>query len=445
MDNNNRSVTAEASTATHLSHGDVVGSAWTLSACNPNSRILILFFEGWLGVAPTVINAAVCLVERGYKVDIVTRSRPEAWAETPDLGPRVRVLATPTVARATSLRRKPTGGLRHKRLFAIANKVIARAIQPIEILIDFLLFARAAQGLVDDDLSAVIGIDTHGTVAAGLIRKRAPIPIIYWSLELSFLREIRHPVAKLFKMAERIFSKRAKLVIVQDADRGALLCAENRLSPSKLAYVPNAPMGRPLVERSTLLRSRLGISEGSRVVLHAGMISDGVLAREIASSIQKWPEDFQAIFHERQARDPSEPYLRTIAELGGPRLHLSLQPLRYEEIDHVFGGADIGLVFYNPDYGANYTAIAYASGKLAHHLRHGTPIVCNALPSLAKLVEIWGCGIAVSHVSEIGWALGMIVRDEHGFRRRALRCYERCYDFRQFFEKAMFGGAMNGM
>ena len=103
-------------------------------------------------------------------------------------------------------------------------------------------------------------------------------------------------------------------------------------------------------------------------------------------------------------RSPSEPYLVEIEKVSQGRAYLSLDPVPFEQIDRVVKSAQVGLVFYRHDLGANYAQMVGASGKMAYYLRCGLPVVCIDLPGMKKGLKL-PVRVCVHAVSEIEAAL----------------------------------------
>jgi glycosyltransferase involved in cell wall biosynthesis len=109
----------------------------------------------------------------------------------------------------------------------------------------------------------------------------------------------------------------------------------------------------------------------------------------------------------------------------------------YEKLDDLVLSAHIGLVFYRKELGANFSQIAGASGKLAHYLRCGLPVICLDLPGLVKVVDRYRCGICVSEPGEIQSAIEIILREYPLYRMNALKCYEESYEFGRYFREVL--------
>jgi glycosyltransferase involved in cell wall biosynthesis len=252
-----------------------------------------------------------------------------------------------------------------------------------------------------------------------------------------FLKELKNPILFWAKLREIYISRRTQMVLIPDFERGRLLAKENGFDESRIACVPNGPMGRPKFVTPDFLQHRLSLSSNTRLVLHAGMISEGLMSLDIAQSAASWPDPYRLVFHERMSRSPYEPYLQKVVAAGANRVLLSLEPVPYDQLDSIYASAWVGLAFYNDKMGKNFTQCAAASGKLAFYLRNGVPVVVCSQPDLKQLIDQTGCGIAVDHPSELIDAFKAIEEDYDGFRKRARACFDKRFDFKPAFESAL--------
>ena len=109
----------------------------------------------------------------------------------------------------------------------------------------------------------------------------------------------------------------------------------------------------------------------------------------LSYSTLEWDSNYQLILHERARRSLSDPYIHRISALKSNSLHLSLNPVPYNELGTLIESCDVGLVIYNPsDYGRSWENIAKASGKLADYLAFGKPVICSNLPDLKTCVGL---------------------------------------------------------
>jgi hypothetical protein len=167
------------------------------------------------------------------------------------------------------------------------------------------------------------------------------------------------------------------------------------------------------------------------------MISPAVLSLEIASAASNWNEDVVLVLHERAKRAQTEPYIKQVQQAGCGKVLLSLEPVSYDALDWVVMSGHIGLVFYQKELGPNFSEMAGASGKLAHYLRCGLPVICLDLPGLVKVVNQYQCGICVSEPGEIQSATEAIFRNYEFYRMNAFKCYEESYEFGRHFREVL--------
>jgi hypothetical protein len=379
-------------------------------------RAVICFWEGYLGIAPSLVGAAEELARAGYAVTILMREGASTYPAPPPLSAGVTVRMLPTRSRS--------------RLVARLPRVGSYLARQVSVLVDLARMLRAARELGRTKVpQLVVGVDTFGFTVASAIPRATRV---YWSLELRVGGFVRNPIERLLMALERRLIRRAALVVVQDRERARFLTVPE----DRVALVPNAPSGMSPVCSSRFLHRRLELDASTNVVLHAGMIGPGTMALELARAAARMDDDFVLVFHERRRRSAADPYLRAIAEAGGKRVRLSLEPVRLDELDEVYASAYAGLVVYSDRLGPNFSEIAFASGKLGYLLRNRVPIVVNSLPSLARFVEQTGCGIAVDSLDELPRALAELRNGYDGFQDRAEEAFRTQLDFGVAFRRA---------
>ncbi|CAD5372636.1 conserved hypothetical protein [Rubrivivax sp. A210] len=366
-------------------------------------RCNIFFFDGWIGVAPTVIGLAQMLARAGYEVDVY--SRRTAFADTGDLGEGIRIHY---VDLAPRLLRRP--------------RVLAR-------LIEFARFLRAWHPAPGGKPDIHVGVDAMGALLAAHAARRDGGPIVHLSLELD-LGERRAVRSWLLRRLFRGAYAKSVCCVVQDRERfDALSRALGCVHPRPF-FVPNAPTSATVEKSdSNYFREVLALpaDEFPFLIVHAGVVEDIVYSKEIAAAFSEVDLGCALVFHERTERDPADPYLVQLRERNRRNLFLSLKPVPFDTIDRVFAAATIGLAFYRP-VDANLTLMAKASGKLAFHLKHGTPMIMNDLPSMVALNERYGFGVTI-HDPSSGLEMREAVRyclDNHArLSANARLCFEQ--------------------
>ena len=389
-------------------------------------RIALLFWEGHLGIAPSLIAGIEALATRGYRVDVVLRKPVGGCAPPPPFDERrVHVIAMRRLRAAAddAVRARSHAAT---RIHLLPHRVVRRICEHLDRIRFHVLCRRLA---LRERHCAVIGVDDDGIVVAGPIAARHGIPLLLWSLELDPLAGSADPVRRLVRWLARRYRRKVAVTIVQDEVRAHALEVLTGGSGAVVRLVPNAPAGPVVQQRGRYFHERFHLRPEQLVVLHAGAIIPEMLAEEVAEAAATWPEGWSLVLHERERRYPESPFVRRVQAAGRGRVLLSLEPVPYRDLDVVFASADVCLVLYSDRHGDNFRLVSRASGKLAHALRVGVPVVCSDLPGLAAVIEEYGCGVVVRSVGEIEDAVLRILASRDQYRARAWVCYREAFEF----------------
>ncbi|EMI52369.1 glycosyltransferase [Rhodopirellula sallentina] len=441
-------------------------------------RVAIVFYETYLGCAPSLINAARLFDENGWAVDVLMRDSSDEFASPPNLGEHVEVIrigrekdsslseadvvdastqvesSQPSSHGSTSPgEATPTPATWKSRMRAVLPAKLAEQIQRVRETKDDIIdglrpatwaarstfvgaVARAATNREPYD--AVIGVDTLGLAAGHALAKKQKATLIYWSLEIMFLREFWSPARRQSKRHERMCHQSADVLVIQDEERQQSLCDENEAWNCPTILIPNSPRGEvsPGIDRDRFHR-QFHLDDSVRVVLHAGSICEGMRSSDLAASAAKWSDQTRLIFHSHTPIDLHTHYYRDIVESGQGRVLISTQPVAYDELDALMASADVGVVIYDSSLGPNFQLLAGASGKLAHYLRCGVPVVSVDNPSIARVLEEHGCGIGVDRVEDVADAVGSILANREQYQARAYETYQSCYEFEKHFRSLL--------
>lgn len=420
-------------------------------------RIAIVFYETYLGCAPSLINAARLFDEHGWDVDIVMRDSAAEYAQPPQLGDHVVILRIPSVAvPEESPGRAPTPSgervtwksrlrrvLPHRLASSLEaardqGQAIAAAVRPSVWTIRRHFVENVATATRGRHYDAVIGVDMLGLAAARPLAARHRVPLVYWSLEIMFLRDFWSPVWRRIKRRERADHGAASLLVIQDAEREHALCAENRVSNVPTLFIPNSPRGQvaPDLGRDHF-RRQFRLRDDTQVILHAGSICEGMRSSDLAACAATWPDNQMLIFHSHTPIDLHTHYYRDIVTSGAERVLISTQPVPYDELDSLMAAADVGIVIYDSTLGPNFQLLAGASGKLSHYLRCGVPVISVDNPSIARVLEEHQCGIGVDRVEDVADAVQTILADHANYRDRATQTYQDQFEFEKHFHSLL--------
>lgn len=378
-------------------------------------RVAVIFWDGYLGVAPSIINAARCFVEHGYGVDVITREVSSDFAEVPALGPSVRVLKWCSSSQRRSSQVTSAWAFLVQRL-------------------SFVAFALRRVGL--QGYTTIIGVDLNGLVTALALALLSGTRPILWSLEIHALPSRRSLRGRISRFIRQWTFRTVPLVVVQNEHRAQLLVEQYGVRGESIVLVPNAPMGEAQTTSSHFLHERCGLEVTSKIALHLGMISPTAFSAELATAAREWPDEWTLVFHERQRRAAHETYLSDVRARGGGRAVMSLEPVPYDDLDAVVASAKIGLALYDPVAGLTYSSPG-SSGKIGHYLRCGVPVISLEAPGITEIVEKYECGITVARLTDITDAIKAIDGEWDRFSANALRCYREVYEFRSHFRELM--------
>jgi glycosyltransferase involved in cell wall biosynthesis len=418
------------------------------------ARVALFFWDGWVGSSPTVINALRALAARGYRVDLVTRFPGPQFAPLPDLPTGVRVFQSQPLSRRLARWRAQAGprlgsaatgaaespGTRAMLELALrAAKSVVRATFPwVSELVDYAQFAVISLArTVRYRYTCCIGFDTNGLLAAALVAWLKRSPFFYWSLELTFLNDLREPLGRLAKRLEKVCGRHAAALIIQDADRAATLVRENGMRRPTVFIVPHGPMGPPVFSKSEYFQRKFCLPPDTKVLLNIGLIDPSTLSLELARVADRFARDCVLVFHSNLRYTPEDPYLAQVAAAGQERALFSLEPVPYDDLTRVVGSGYVGIVLYRRELGPNHSLVAGASGKLGQYLRCGLPVVGLNLPGLGDAVRMYGSGLCVEDIRDLPRAVEMIRADYASYSANAVRHYEDAYEFGTHFENVV--------
>jgi len=386
-------------------------------------RVALYFFEGHVSVSPTIQSVCSFLVERGYAVDLFTRMPQRSFAPEEKMA---GVEVFPYVHRRSIV---------VSFLYRLMQFFRMKKWRRFDVLYEMWRFSQYARSVSrKKDYAARIGVDPVGLFAASFSTPKG-LDYLYLSLEIEKV-DASDNVSRLVKAAEIVCQQDAAVTLVQDTFRRELLVRENHLEGQDhtFALLPNSPRGIGDAGRLHWFDEKFGFSPTTKIALSAGMISELVLSRELAAQISK-TDAYVAVFHERAFRRiEDDEYLRVVDVAGAGKVFLSLEPVKYSQIDLVYRSADIGLVFYDGTVADNVAYILGASGKLSQFLKYGRPIIANDLPGFRELVEEYGCGVVIEKMDDLNAAVKTIFADYAKFSENAAHCYRDVYEFDKQFE-----------
>lgn len=287
----------------------------------------------------------------------------------------------------------------------------------------------------DEQYRCFIGVEPGGLMWASEMVKNRNVPIIYYNLELGMWEDYDSDIIwNILNKYERLLNRYAVATITQDNERARIIANRNEIPLSSILTVPVCASGPAYYRKTDWLRKKFGLSQNDKIVLYAGYITDWAMCIEMAKAASEWPDGIFLIFHSHSLLDKR--YIRKLKKYLGKKVMLSLDSVPYEDLPAVLASADIGIALYK-DLGCNFTLTGSASGKIAHYVKCGLPVISNNYPSIKKVIEGFDCGVCVETSGEINTAVEKILGDYVTMRKNAFRCYEERFMFSKQFGKVM--------
>ncbi len=383
----------------------------------------IFFYDGYVSLAPTIINLAKILDQTGYLITIFATQNKDI--PQPEKIGEVKVLYFPKII----------------KLYIFFNRGTFRTLIRIgEIIIfcfqSFTYLLRSNHQVEKLNTTINFGIDLHGSIVALLCSFIFKQKFIFLSLELEQPRKFKY-ISKPFSKIAKLAYKKSEGVIVQDEDRFKTLSEYYQYQHPKVFYLPNSYLNdlSPDANPTQFFREKFNLSKEKfpYIVLYAGQLNDNVYSKSLAHAFASIDNGCALVFHGVDPRGFKEedPYIQSLRQVNSNNLFLSLNLLPFEEVDKIYSSSDICVAFYE-NFDDNHAKIAKASGKLAQYLKHGKPVLVNNSPSLSQILEKYQFGIIINNPSdaqEINLAINEILNCYETYSKNAKLCFEAEFDF----------------
>ena len=397
-------------------------------------RIAIIVYGYGLGNSPSLINMANMLSKSNYSVDFFTYNTYLGTASFDD--PHILI------------HDHEAGHVRRDFMSRVIRGIFWRGA----LLLPLPLFVRVkreekrlrraisrytesvASIMGQARYKCVIGVEPSGLMAASVLGKKFSIPYIYYNMELHSKSDFKDSHEWAVKNIEEEFHKGALFTITQDDARAEIMVKENAVACNTMVTIPVCADGEPFKEKTNILRERLGIDPDKIIILYAGFLAEWAMCEEIAIAAQTWPDKFVLVLHSHGYDAPA--YIAKLKKYAGTKVYFSENPVLYAELPEFLASADIGVALYR-NLGKNFTLIGSASGKIAHYLKSGLPIIVNNYPGISNTVESFNCGIGIDNPSSLANAIQKICDNYAEMRQGAFQCYEERYRFSRHCQKVL--------
>nr|BBH95692.1 glycosyl transferase [Thermogemmatispora argillosa] len=249
----------------------------------------------------------------------------------------------------------------------------------------------AALHLLREEADIYHSFVEHALPAAYVAAKLRHKPLIFDSPELPLSDRAVQRWPRLLAIARRVLRyliRRSQGVIAVSPPIVAFI--EREYGGQHVTLLRNVPPYRQ-VERTNLLREKLGLSPNVRIALYQGNLQEN---RGLDLLVRAAPflEPDVVIVMLGAAREPTHQKLKQlIGELGVEERVRLLPPVPYEELLSWTASADLGLTLFPPDYSLS---IRYClPNKFFEYLMAGLPVLSSQLDVIAELIRTHHVGV----------------------------------------------------
>lgn len=383
----------------------------------------IFFYDGYVGISPTIINLATALENQGYSVTIFATKNNVPQPRK--LGGKIKILY-------------------FKKRFKIIDYLYQSNLSYFSKFLEIGLYSYQSfsyilkHGKKQKQITNInVVVDFHSLMIGWLCYYFFKQNFIFLSLEIQEIKT-NYFYNFIIKLIGKFVYRKSELVIVQDEDRLQNLNEVYQYKHPKVFYLPNCPPQNIPTEtnQANFFREKfqLSSSEFPHLILQAGMINDYTKSKSLAQAFTSINSGCALIFHDVStiSNQENQLYQDSIREINNNNLFLSLTPVPYDQVDKIYASATIGLALYTTNQGDNFTKIAKASGKLAYFLKHGKPILISNSASLVELNDKYQFGVVINDASnsqEIQIAITQILSSYQVYSQNSRICFEAEFDF----------------
>lgn len=354
-----------------------------------NKKILIIFPDPWISVAPSIINFIRMLEKYGIS-SVILYYHGSGEFHNDDLPFKLHSVKIPKV------------------LEKIFSK--ARILSYIKI---FLMFFSAYKILKKENINRVVGVDDVGFFTSLFLPR---VRRIYYSLEIS--RSLLNKI---------IFTFVKPFIIIQNKQRLSYLAGKYDFN--KVAFIQNSP----ILENEHYSN----YEENRKGLIYFGNLLKSHGIEECISLLRVMDEKLTIKFFKTKSNgkylDELKRKYSDLVKAG--RLIFQDFYLEQDKVIDYLKNFKVGFVFYDQKLiRKNYNYATSPSGKIFNYLAAGVPVVASKLTSF-DFVEEFKCGILVEDldVNTIYQAVQKIYSNYNEYSNNALKAM-KFLAYNQMFE-----------
>lgn len=302
----------------------------------------------------------------------------------------------------------------------------------------YVILVRSLRQLRRGGYDSLFAVDAHMILATLISAKIFRCKAKYISLEIYVKQDINNIYHRFYYCQQRFLLRYFDEILIMDEERKDLLLRNSKIYQHKtrFALLPNAPLGAPKKLRTTFLHDRLGIANYKKLLLCPGEIASINSSFELSKLSKVLPADYVIVLHSRRKKNPKTLVLEFPENAN---FHLSLEPVESSELELLYSSAHIGLVIYTVAStgigGENVRCIGKSSGKLAHFLQAGIPVIMSSQSYFQRISGKYRCGVCITDLNELPFAIKNIEDSYEAYVKGCLDCFQREMNFANAFDE----------
>ncbi len=282
--------------------------------------------------------------------------------------------------------------------------------------------------LMDNDAETVIAID-HSALHYACKFLKGNTRLIFWSLD-HFSQD--HPwmysywIRRLVR-ENRKDIKKCDLIIIQDNKRAAVLDSILNSHDIPKFYLP-VSLEADAFSEAEAQRRRSRVFDGNITLMQLGAIQSERNSHAIVDAYQKMPDNILLVF-----KGSMSDQVHTLVEKAVRKPSVYPKSTTFKEMRERISQADIGIIACGLKTLNNYF-FSSASGQLVEFSRLGIPVIVLDIEELGEFVDRNKCGLSISNVSQLDYAIQQIVQDYGNYSRAAHSTFRKFFDIELYRE-----------
>jgi len=282
--------------------------------------------------------------------------------------------------------------------------------------------------LMDNDAETVIAID-HSALHYVCKFLKGNTRLIFWSLDY-FSQD--HPwlasywIRRLARENREDINK-CDLIIIQDNKRAAVL--DSILNSHNIPkFYLSVSLEADAFSEAEAQKRLSRVFDGNITLMQLGGIQSERNSHAIMDAYQKMTDNILLVF-----KGSMSDQVHTLVEKAVRKPSVYPKSTTFKEMREMISQADIGIIACGLKTLNNYF-FSRASGQLVEFSRLGIPVIVLDIEELGEFVDRNKCGLSISNVSQLDYAIQQIVQDYGNYSRAAHSTFRKFFDIELYRE-----------